>query len=197
MPLTIAHRRARERLLRTGDGALLRDLTSRGSEPWVRFSPFYPHGDIPVPFSPGATSMSVEGIWQALKVFESADVDRSKLEIANMRGLKRTVRRFGPVLGHRNGLDRQDLLSYIDARRLIYLPAYRWILENRVKDLVEELRAEATTADVVLLDYTTNADVEDVTRPLSHAGLVARYIEDRWPWSPMASARQSVDGRVV
>src|SRR5438445_5621679 len=50
-------------------GAAVVDVTSRGPEPWVRFSPFYPHGGIPVPYSPGVESESVEGIWQALKVF--------------------------------------------------------------------------------------------------------------------------------
>ncbi|TDD65424.1 hypothetical protein E1298_41375, partial [Actinomadura rubrisoli] len=28
-------------------GALVLDVTSRGDEPWVRFSPFYPHGGYP------------------------------------------------------------------------------------------------------------------------------------------------------
>ena len=30
-------------------GAAIYYVTSKGKEPWVRFSPFYPHGDIPVP----------------------------------------------------------------------------------------------------------------------------------------------------
>lgn len=34
-------------------GAMIVDVTSKGSEPFVRFSPFYPHGDIPIPGSPG------------------------------------------------------------------------------------------------------------------------------------------------
>lgn len=33
--------------------ATILDLTSRGEHPWVMFSPFWPHGEIPVPFSPG------------------------------------------------------------------------------------------------------------------------------------------------
>ena len=76
-------------------------MTSKADEPWVRFSPFWPHGNIPVPFSEGVVGTCVEGIWQALKVFESEDVDASKLHVTNMKGLKRTVRRLGGVLGHR------------------------------------------------------------------------------------------------
>src|SRR5690606_20261012 len=66
----------------------------------------------------------------------------SKLEITTMKGLKRTVRRYGPVQGHRTGLHGDRLLPYETARRQIYLPTYRWVLENRVADLIEQLRTK-------------------------------------------------------
>jgi hypothetical protein len=34
---------------------------------------------------------------------------------------------------------------------------------------------------VVLLDYETNSDIEDLTKPLSHASLVKRHLEGTWP----------------
>lgn len=179
MPIHVASRRRRPASLRAEfPDAEIIDVTSKAPEPWVRLSPFYPHGGIPVPYSDGVTSQSVEGIWQALKVFKDVDVDPSKLEITTMKGLKRTVRRYGPVQGHRTGLHGDRLLPYETARRQIYLPTYRWVLENRVADLIEQLR---TKNDVVLLDYTTNADVSDPTSPLSHAALIQLRIEDRWP----------------
>ncbi|NUT50665.1 MAG: hypothetical protein HOV94_25650 [Saccharothrix sp.] len=162
-------------------GARVVDVTSKGAQPWVRLSPFYPHGGIPVPFTPGVTARSVEGVWQALKVFEGADVDRAKLDVATMAGLKRTVRRFGAVLGHREGLTGARLLSYEDARREIYLPTYRWVLEHRAAEEVAALRELGERGDVVLLDYTTNGDVSDLRTPLSHAALIAAHLEDRWP----------------
>ncbi|MEM6995224.1 MAG: hypothetical protein AAF721_32225 [Myxococcota bacterium] len=175
-------------LARRYPGAEIVDLTSRGPEPWVRFSPFFPHGGIPVPRSEGATSESVEGIWQALKVFESADVDPTKLAVTTMKGLKRTVRRFGRCLGHRDGLAGASLLPYIRARHAIYLPAYRWTLEHRLQNEVaalRELAASAAARDVatVVLDYEVNADVDDPARPLSHAALVIRYLRGDWPRS--------------
>src|SRR5690606_32522844 len=78
----------REKLEARHPGAALVDLTSRAPAPWVRFSPFFPHGEIPVPLSPGIVGASVEGIWQALKVFETADVDPTRLEVTTMRGLR-------------------------------------------------------------------------------------------------------------
>jgi hypothetical protein len=176
-----SRRRSPEALARSHPDALLLDVTSKGPEPWVAFSPFYPHGDIPVPFSPGVTSQTVEGIWQALKVFRSADVDPSKLEIDNMIGIKRSVRRNGPVCGHREGLTGARLLSYIEARHRIYLPAYLWVLQRKIPGLVAELERLTRDRDVVLLDYTINGDVDDASKPLSHAALVSLYVEGRWP----------------
>lgn len=172
MPIEVASKR---RKLKRPDAVVI-DVTSRGPDPWVRFSPFYPHGQIPVPLSPGVTSESVEGLWQALKVFESTDVDPSKLAVTSMKGLKRTVRRFGQVRGHRAGLAGDRLLDYRTARQEIYLPAYRWVLEHRLQAEVARLHELAESADVVLLDYTTNGDVEDLSTPLSHAALIADHL---------------------
>jgi hypothetical protein len=177
MPIEVASKRRKV----TRPDAVVVDVTSRGPEPWVRFSPFYPHGEIPVPMSPGVTSQSVEGVWQALKVFESSDVDPSKLSVTSMKGLKRTVRRFGQVRGHRAGLTGDQLLDYRTARYEIYLPTYRWVLEHRLQAEVERLRELAVSSDVVLLDYTTNGDVDDLSTPLSHAALIADHLSGLTP----------------
>ncbi len=182
MPLIVKSRRASvDSLHKTYPDAVILDVTSKGPEPWIRFSPFYPHGGIPVPFSPGHFSMTVEGIWQGLKVFEKSDVDASKLAIANMKGIKRSVRKYGKVLGHRAGLAGSELLSYAQARRQLYLPSYQWVLENYLQDLLERLKNLEMEKTVVLLDYETNSDVDNLSRPLSHASLIVRYLEGNWP----------------
>ncbi|GAA3022380.1 hypothetical protein GCM10020229_37210 [Kitasatospora albolonga] len=182
MPIHVASRRRTAASLAAAfPGAEVVDVTSRAAEPWVRLSPFYPHGGIPVPYSEGVTGQSVEGIWQALKVFGTADVDPAKLAVTGMRGIKRTVRRHGPVLGHRTGLTGTELLPYEAARRLVYLPSYRWVLEHRVADLVERLRRADGAGEVVLLDYTVNGDVADPRTPLSHAALLRSWIQGSWP----------------
>ncbi len=182
MPLLVRSRRTNlEKLRGQAGNSVVLDVTSRGPEPWVRFSPFYPHGGIPIPRSSGQTGLSVEGIWQGLKVFEHAGVDPEKWRIETMRGIKRSARRYGRVLGHRAGLDDERLLPYREARYAIYLPCYRWVLENPLADLVGELRRLGDERAVILLDYETNEDVDDLTRPLSHAGLIKRYLEGTWP----------------
>jgi len=182
MPFFVEHRRTSPNTLkaRYGDPVVL-DVTSRGPEPWLRFSPYYPHGPIPIPFSPGQVGASVEGIWQGLKVFEQADVDRNVIGVTTMKGIKRSIRRFGQVLGHRAGLDGDRLLPYGEARKQIYLPCYRFVLETCVADLVDELERLSRAGPVVLLDFQTNGDVENLATPLSHAALVKRYVEGDWP----------------
>ncbi|HAS43069.1 MAG TPA: hypothetical protein DCS93_21495 [Microscillaceae bacterium] len=157
------------------------DITSKAEEPFVKLSPFYPVGDIPIPLSEGHYAQSVEGLWQGLKVFESEGVDPEKFEVTTMKGLKRTVRKFGLVKGHQAGVESETLLPYIDARKQIYLPAYKWVLENKVADVLQLIRAEEARQPIILLDYETNGEVEDPSKPLSHAWLVKYYLEGQYP----------------
>lgn len=182
MPFVVARRMGVKGALKKHPEAMVIDLTSKGELPWKKFSPFYPHGRIPIPLSPGATAWSVEGIWQALKVFEHEEVDRSKLTITTMKGIKRSVTKHsGKVRGHQAGLFSKESLGYIEARWQIYLPAYRWVLDHKLQDEVARLRTLGQERMVILLDYETNEDVNDPSAPLSHAGLVKRYLEDDWP----------------
>ena len=185
MPIALENRRRSLDSLRARHpDSLLLDVTSRGHQPWVKFSPFYPHGNIPVPLSPGYVAASVEGIWQGLKVFEKADIDRSKFDIGTMRGIKRSAAQFGSVLGHRDGVEGTALLPYREARYRIYLPAYKWVLDHIVQEEVRTLRELVQKQGVVLLDFETNADIENLAKPLSHAALIVRYVQHDWPVSP-------------
>ncbi|MBN9524447.1 hypothetical protein J0H58_39020 [bacterium] len=182
MPVAVESRRTKPATIaKRWPGVAVVDVTSKGPEPWVRFSPFYPHGGIPIPNTPDETAASVEGLWQGLKVFECEDIDPAKWAVTNLKGIKRAGRSRGPVRGHRFGVGSDVLLDYHDARYRIYLPAYRWVLEHRLATEVGQLRALAAERTVVLLDYETNADVNDLSSPLSHAALVKRYLEGDWP----------------
>ena len=175
-------RRKRENILKKYPDAVIADVTSQATDGLVKLSPFYPHGGIPVPFSEGYTAMCVEGIWQGLKVFESADVDVNMFANDTMKNIKRTVRRFGKPLGHRKGVNGTELLGYIEARKQIYLPAYKWVLENKVANIIERLREASKTKTIVLLDYTTNCDIDNPKTPLSHAFLIKAYAEGLYPF---------------
>ena len=175
-------RKKPETILKKYPDAILADVTSGAKDGLVKLSPFYPHGGIPVPFSEGYTATCVEAIWQGLKVFESCDVDVQMFKNDTMKNIKRTVRRFGRPLGHRKGVHGTELLGYIEARKLIYIPTYKWVLENKVANIIDRLREASKTKTIVLLDYDTNADVDNAKKPLSHASLIKAYVEGIYPY---------------
>lgn len=156
------------------------DITSKAQNPWVKFSPFYPLGNIPIPFSENKFSKSVEGIWQGLKVFENSDIDPTKFDIENMKNIKRTVRKYGKVIGHRKGINGKDILSYSDSKKLIYLPSYKWILDNKLENEITELKKILDQKPIILLDYETSEDIFSF-KPISHAFLVKLFLENNYP----------------
>ena len=186
-------------ILKKYPDAILADVTSGAKDGLVKLSPFYPHGGIPVPFSEGYTATCVEAIWQGLKVFESCDIDVQMFQNDTMKNIKRTVRRFGKPLGHRKGVNGTELLGYIEARKQIYIPTYRWVLENKVAHIIERLRAASNEGKtIVLLDYDTNADVEDPKKPLSHASLIKAYAEGIYPYEDVVvSQNKNIEDNVI
>lgn len=174
-----------ENILKKYPDAVVADVTSQAKDGLVRLSPFYPHGDIPVPFSEGYTAACVEGVWQGLKVFEDEDIDISMFSNDTMKNIKRTVRKHGRVLGHRKGVLGTEILGYMEAKHQIYIPTYRWILEHKAMDIIERLRKASETKTIVLLDYNTCCDVGDEAKPLSHAYLVKAYAEGLYPFDDL------------
>lgn len=174
-----------ERIKKEYPNAFILDITSSSPYHYGQvLSPFYPHRNIPIPGdSRGMTATCVEAIWQGLKVFEGADIDTQMFQNATMKNIKRTVRKFGRPLGHRYGVFSKEILNYADARRYIYIPTYKYVLDNvpEVHSIIERIRKKAETDDIVLLDYNLNPDNRDISKPLSHAELVKMYIEGRYP----------------
>lgn len=188
-------RKKPETILKQYPDAILADVTSGAKDGLVKLSPFYPHGGIPVPFSEGYTATCVEAIWQGLKVFESCDVDVQMFQNDTMKNIKRTIRCFGKPLGHRKGVHGKELLGYIEARKLIYIPTYKWVLENKVAFIIDRLREASKTKTIVLLDYDTNADVENTKKPLSHASLIKAYVEGIYPYGEEKSREEKLPKR--
>ena len=164
-----------ENILKEYPDAQIFDVTSKGE--YKTLSPFYPHGGIPIPFSGSVTSQSVEGIWQGLKVFKHEGIDFSCFNNKTMKNLKRTTRTHGRTIGHQKGLGSKQLLEYIEARKQIYVPSYLWMLEHKCQKEIQyfkQLLNEGKT--LVFLDYDTNENIEDWSKPLSHASLIKYYL---------------------
>ena len=175
-----SRKRKLEKIKEEYPDAVILDITSNSETRYAKIlSPFYPHGNIPIPFTDGLKATCVEAVWQGLKVFEGVGVDFATFKNDTMRDLKKTVRKYGVPKGHSKGAYSKELLGYFEARMLIYLPTYKWVLDNvpEVHHVVERIKEQSKIQDIVLLDYNTNIDFRDISKPMSHAGLVKLYIE--------------------
>jgi len=95
-----------------------------------------------------------------------------------MKNIKRTVKKYGRVLGHQKGVHSTELLKYYEARINIYIPTYEWILNSQLASLVERIAELSQSKTVLLLDYETNMNIDDISKPLSHASLIKNYIDN-------------------
>jgi hypothetical protein len=194
-----------------GKDPILCDVTSKSTTEYNRFSPFYPWGEIPMPsyFEEDdpvlrkRRSMSVEGIWQGLKMLpkkvppEGVDLTRFETE-PKPTGFKRGGRQAvswgvchygggGSPGGDCPGLSGKQL-EYIDARNKIYLPTYTWVLDNKLQEDIRTLREKIKGLQdgqrLYLIDFYTNGEVKNTKSPLSHAHLLRNYLFTGKVWPP-------------
>lgn len=175
--IEVLNRKATARIagLKQQEKTAVFDVTSRSDDPnFVKLSPMYPHGGIQVPGTSLITE-SVEGAWQGLKTFEKEGADMSKLRTKSSKNIKRSqTDRRGAILGHKIN---NETIGYIDARKRLYVPMYNDAIERHcMNELVFLAGLVKEGWRVILLDYETNCDVEDPSKPLSHAGLVISMV---------------------
>lgn len=162
------------RLVRTTQpkqGELWIDVASSAEPPLNQLSPYYAHGNIPVPGLPKTTADSVEGIWQGLKVIRGKTAPR----YFNGAGRKRG----GKPAGHQFGQS-DRLLSLAVARRKIYVPAYEWILSNCVdENILDEFVSRAFRGvQQFFYDREDNGVIEK-DQPLAHAQVLVDFLNRR------------------
>lgn len=84
-----SRKRKLEKIKEEYPDAVILDITSNSETRYAKIlSPFYPHGNIPIPFTDGLKATCVEAVWQGLKVFEGVGVDFATFKNDTMRDLK-------------------------------------------------------------------------------------------------------------
>ena len=151
-------------------GAAVYDVSSYADHPYCTLSPFWPHGGIPVPGMPGATSDSVEGIWQGLKLIGG--------EIAPRHFSGRGHKRGGVPRGHRFG---DKLLKIVEARDKIYRVAYEWMLDRRADPgLIAGFIERAFAGEPQYFhDVSNNGSIGDPDEGWAHAAVLVQYLNRR------------------
>lgn len=128
-------------------------LVDLKDDDWKALHPAYPYGNIPIPFFEDQKAISVEGVWEALKLFETCGVDDAKFYVTDMQNIRRTEEYYGNYLGHRVG---STILSYEEAYESIYKNLYRKVLETSAKDTFQELKKINETSPIIIVDDTEN-----------------------------------------
>ncbi len=154
------------------------------------FSPYYPHGNIRVPITPQYTAVSVQAAWQGLKVFENSDVDINTFKIKDFTKVDRTIKQFGKLRGFRKGVNGNIILDLAEARKKLYIPTYRQVLDYHLNTIIAQIRQFETNHNYVLLDDYVIFDIDNCNIPLSHAALIKAYIKGTYPYEDVFEMKE-------
>lgn len=147
------------------------DVSSYGSFPYNQLSPMNADESyrIPVPGQEDRKAISVEGIWQGLKII------RGKTDYSLLT--RPPKKRTGPVEGHRFG---NFTIDYLDARRLIFQPAYTYHVINHclIRDsaLWGDLEDKIKSPPLTFHDVGKNDDINDHSQPYAHSSLLVELL---------------------
>jgi hypothetical protein len=115
----------------------------------------------------GASSDSVEGIWQGLKVING------KIALRYFQGAG--TKRGGKPRGHQYG---DKLLKLLEAREKIYRVSYEWMLDHRVdQKLIRGFIENALTGVTQYFhDVSDNGDIGYADEGWAHAAVLVQYL---------------------
>jgi hypothetical protein len=153
------------------------------SEDVRSLNPFYSSGDvsIPVPGQAGMTSNSVEAVWQGLKIVDG----KTDFSMFHGNPYKRPTgeeRRNDPNYRYEDSkfLYGTNVVDLVTARKVIYVPAYRYLFDNFVplsfKDQVKEQLDKGIK--VFFYDWDDNPNIDDTTDSFAHASLLVQLMNE-------------------
>lgn len=153
-------------------------------EPGPAFlNPFYFAKDrrIPVPGQPGLRAYSVEAVWQGLKLVDGK-TDFARFHNRPHKRPTSKERQADPDYDYQTsqfqyGLNVLDLAT---ARRVIYVPTYRYLFEHYVpEDFKDEVCAHLVEGRRVLIhDWDDNPRLDDTRTPFAHGALLAQLLNE-------------------
>lgn len=149
------------------------DMRPDAEQPFCRLHFDYQHGQIPVPGMRGTYSESVTGLMEGLRLVGRPGLP-GKVNLGYFVGPGR-IRNVPPT--HRCSGFRYcgRAVGLEDARRIILIPAYLWLLSNRVQGIVRRIQKQAEKRVTGLYDGVTSSDLSSPCR-LSAAAILAAHL---------------------
>lgn len=123
----------------------------------------------------GFTAVSVECLWQGTKIFQVG----GEPDVRTLGGEWRRGKAKRPI-GAWGGVDRPLLTTPGEARRAIYIPAFKCQFDHWMRDPIVEGWVEAArnhTGPIYLRDFDTGRGI-DRNGPMSHAWLMCTWLNE-------------------
>ncbi|MGC0154776.1 DUF6939 family protein [Chromobacterium vaccinii] len=159
------------------------------------FNPFqlWPEQLIPVPGQPGGLARSVESVWQGLKLVDGrTDFEQFLTAPRKRPGDDERRRLAGYCYSDSRFVYGDRLLGLLEARFLIYLPTYLFLLQRLAPESVlSELRRHLDGVGPVLFyDWDANQDIADISCSFSHSAILAAWFNDTLELQYRSQARR-------
>lgn len=128
--------------------ALVFDVTAVGA--MKKLDPGCPVGRVEIPGRERMKALSLQGVWEGLKVFKKNDeIDEKWMTDERKIGRKRGFKNWGEMIGIRvNG----ELMREEEGRKMMR-EIYEKMIRERFGRILDGIRREAERKTVVLLDY--------------------------------------------
>ncbi|KUM02695.1 hypothetical protein KIF53_15815 [Chromobacterium subtsugae] len=144
------------------------------------FNPFqlWPDPVIPVPGQAGRLARSVESVWQGLKLVDGrTDFEQFLAEPRKRPSDDERRRQPGYCYSDSRFIYGDRQLGLLEARFLIYLPTYLFLLDRLAPEpVLRELRRHiAADGPVLFYDWDANQDIADTSSSFSHSAILAAW----------------------
>lgn len=149
------------------------DMRVEAEQPFCRLSFDYQHGQIPVPGLKNMYAESVTGAFEGLRLIGKVG-QPGKINCGYFvgAGRPRELKSGEWCAGHSY---RGRSVNLSNARRYILVPAYLWVLANKVPGVTAKVMKQASLRTIGLYDGYVSADL-NAEAPLSAAAIMAAYL---------------------
>ena len=169
---------------RMKNGWICIDMSNRSDNKTAYLSPYFPWGNIPVPFSTGLVAESVMAIWEGLKVLEGSNIDKNVFSYKTMDCIKHSHVGLGNHKGYRKGLNYDYIYDEDEAFKRIFIPSYRFILEYKAYRMVNWLRSNIRRSIILVDDL-----LETIPKQLTPANLLKLYVLGELPFKDVIQTK--------
>lgn len=158
------------------------DVRYYKSNPWSCMSPFFKWGDVPVRFSAPDTAISIAAMIEGLRVNQYHEHDPNLFHSLNFSDYLESER-IKDSSGFLRGIGSHVILSPEEAQKELLYPTYRWVLDHKLNNQINAIRAAESYQDVVILDYPKDKrGMELYAGEISIGYLLKAYIEGSTPY---------------